>query len=108
VSVQIYTNYHYSGHIQRQIVNGGVRETPITLDSGSSVLLLTDGLRTRMDFNHITGLNRMFADLSMEWWADTTNQLRNQIPEGATFASAASANFQTIWDEISGPHKAEP
>ena len=110
VSVQIYTNYHYSGHIQRQIVNGlqGVRETPITLDSGSSVLLLTDGLRTRMDFNHITGLNRMFADLSMEWWADTSNQLRNQIPEGATFASAPSANFQTIWDQISGPQLAEP
>ena len=77
--VQIYTNYHYSG---------------------SDVLLLTDGLRTRSDFNHETGLNRMMADLSIEWWADTGNQLRNRIPDSVTLAGTSSAAFDIIWDDI--------
>jgi type II secretory pathway pseudopilin PulG len=102
VGVQIYTNYHYSGHILRQLGAGllAPRETPITLDSGSGVLLLTDGLRTRADFNHESGLNRMMADLSIEWWADTGNQLREQIPESVAFAGASSAVFDIIWDDI--------
>jgi type II secretory pathway pseudopilin PulG len=100
--VQIYTNYHYSGHILRQLGAGLLarRETPITLDSGSGVLLLTDGLRTRSDFNHESGLNRMMADLSIEWWADTGNQLREQIPESLAFAGTSSAAFDIIWDDI--------
>ena len=107
---QIYTNYHYSGHILRQLGAGILtpRETAITLDAGSGVLLLTDGLRTRADFNHESGLNRMMADLSIEWWADTGNQLRNKIPEIAVIAGASSSssassspiNYDSIWDEI--------
>lgn len=106
-SVQIYTNYHYSGHILRQMGAGlpATRETAITIDSGSDVLLLTDGLRTLSDFNHETGLNRMMADLSIEWWADTGNQLRKKIPAiaviaGASSSSAAPINFDIIWDQI--------
>jgi prepilin-type N-terminal cleavage/methylation domain-containing protein len=107
-SVQIYTNYHYSGHILRQMGAGlpATRETAITIDSGSDVLLLTDGLRTLSDFNHDTGLNRMMADLSIEWWADTGNQLRNKLPENALIAGASSSsaaapvNYDNIWDEI--------
>jgi len=100
--VQIYTNYHYSGHILRQLGQGlqAPRETAITLDAGSGVLLLTDGLRTLSDFNHESGLNRMMADLSIEWWADTGNQLRNRIPENVTLAGASSAAFDIIWDDI--------
>jgi prepilin-type N-terminal cleavage/methylation domain-containing protein len=100
--VQIYTNYHYSGHIIRQLRAGlpGTRETAITIDSGSDVLLLTDGLRTKSDFNHESGLNRMMADLSIEWWADTGNQLRDRIPDNVTLAGASSAAFDIIWDEI--------
>ena len=104
--VQIYTNYHYSGHIRRQVGAGlpATRDTAITIDSGSDVLLLTDGLRTLSDFNHETGLNRMMADLSIEWWADTGNQLRNQIPPNALIAGASSSaapiNYDTIWDAI--------
>jgi prepilin-type N-terminal cleavage/methylation domain-containing protein len=99
--VQIYTNYHYSGHILRQLRAGLDDSREITIDSGSDVLLLTDGLRTKSDFNHESGLNRMMADLSIEWWADTGNQLRNQIPENAVIAGASSSvNFDSIWDEI--------
>jgi len=98
--VQIYTNYHYSGHILRGAGLPATRETAITIDSGSDVLLLTDGLRTRADFNHESGLNRMMADLSIEWWADTGNQLRDRIPDNVTLAGASSAAFDIIWDEI--------
>ena len=78
----------------------GTRETAITIDSGSDVLLLTDGLRTKSDFNHESGLNRMMADLSIEWWADTGNQLRDRIPDNVTLAGASSAAFDIIWDDI--------
>jgi hypothetical protein len=42
------------------------------------------------------------ADLSIEWWADTGNQLRNQIPANAVIAGASSSSvkFDKIWDEI--------
>jgi hypothetical protein len=47
----------------------------------------------------------MMADLSIEWWADTGNQLRNKLPEnaliaGASSSSAAPVNYDNIWDEI--------
>ena len=103
-NVQIYTNYHYSGHILRQLRAGlnDSRDTEITIDSGSDVLLLTDGLRTRSDFNHETGLNRMMADLSIEWWADTGNQLRNIIPviAGASSSASSTIDYDNIWDQI--------
>ena len=103
-NVQIYTNYHYSGNILRQLRAGlnDSRDTEITIDSGSDVLLLTDGLRTRSDFNHETGLNRMMADLSIEWWADTGNQLRSKIPviAGASSSASSTIDYDTIWDQI--------
>jgi hypothetical protein len=42
----------------------------------------------------------MMADLSIEWWADTGNQLRDRIPENVTLAGASSAAFDIIWDDI--------
>jgi hypothetical protein len=50
----------------------------------------------------------MMADLSIEWWADTGNQLRNQIPENAVIAgTSSSVNFDDIWDEINPQPQAE-
>ena len=78
---------------------------PITLDAGRSVLLLTDGLRTRSDFNHGSGLNRMFGDLSVEWWADTANHLRDSLPETALATDPGGQDrYSRIWEFLNEPN----
>ena len=91
---QIYGNYQYSSNVQYAAKDQN-QNARITIDSGRSVLLLTDGLRTRGDFNHVSGMNRMFADLSIEWWADTAQSLLQKLPEGETPAS--DFKFDQIW-----------
>lgn len=98
----IFTNYHYSGH--REVRQGRADTgTPITLDASPQALLLTDGLRMRSDFNHVTGLNRLFTDLSVSWWADEGNWLRLQLPESDLVASldSSAAQYQQIWTTVS-------
>lgn len=96
----IYTNYHYSGHVQYQRSSDDpLRDVPVSLDGGRSMLLLTDGLRTRADFNHGTGLNRMFADLSVEWMYDERGQLLASLPETTMVADGEQASrYKEIWE----------
>ena len=102
--VQIYTNYHYSGHVTYQHDEGSAQYRRITVNDGRDVVLLTDGLRSRWDFNHANGLNRMFADLSVEWWADERNELERGLPENPEVSGAGIANYyKQIWGRISGP-----
>ena len=91
----IYTNYHYSGH-ETYADSGTPRR--IRIDDGANVVLLTDGLRTRSDFNHGSGLNRMRGDLSVEWWADTRGSLLMSLPELPETAS--SQQHKTIWSRV--------
>ena len=101
-NVVIFTNYNYSGHFE---VRQGRQDSgaPITLDATPQALLLTDGLRMRSDFNHVTGLNRLFTDLSVSWWADEGNWLRLQLPESDLVASldSSAAQYQQIWSTVS-------
>lgn len=100
---QIYTNYHYAGHLTYQW-EGEARYRKVTLNEGRDVVLLTDGLRSRSDFNHGNGLNRMFADLSVEWWADERNALERSLPENPDLAGASSASlYKSLWDQLSDP-----
>ena len=68
----IYTNYHYAGH-----VNWNTYETR-RFDRGDRMVLLTDGLRRRSDFNHRIGLNVLRGDGSVRWQDDPT--LFTQLP----------------------------
>lgn len=68
----IYTNYHYAGH-----VNWDTYETR-RFDRGDRMVLLTDGLRRRSDFNHRIGLNVLRGDGSVRWQDDPT--LLTQLP----------------------------
>lgn len=101
LATAIYTNYHYAGHVQYQRgANDPLRDVPVSLDGGHSVLLLTDGLRTRADFNHGNGLNRMFADLSVDWLYDERGQLLSSLPETTLVAdSAQAARYREIWEK---------
>ena len=100
VKVQIYTNYHYSGHLTYH--DDAYRR--ISINDGRDIVLLTDGLRSRADFNHGNGLNRMFADLSVEWWADERDALQLSLPENPDPAGTSSSSlYKEVWDRISEP-----
>ncbi len=56
------------------------------LDPGTS--LLADGMRTKLDYNHIDGNNTLKADLSMPWYEDVTRELYLSLPDSHTGALA--------------------
>jgi len=106
-NVRIYANYHYSGHVKHWAAPGARdRNAPVRLDAGRSVVLLTDGLRTQADFNHGNGLNRLFGDLSVEWWLDRAEDpLRARLPGVAADGleiQLDSGTFSMAWATISG------
>lgn len=97
-AIRIYSNYHYSGH-----VSGTGRQ--LRLSDGHDLLLLTDGLRTQSDFNHRIGTNRLFADISTDWWFDAGNALRESLPLGAVAPSAQTELYEDAWIELARPAK---
>lgn len=96
--VRIYTNYHYAGHVRED-------GRQIRLSDGHDLLLLTDGLRTQSDFNHRIGCNRLFSDISTDWWFDAGNQLRNALPMDVLPPSAQADVFDEAWEELAKPAK---
>ena len=43
--------------------------------------MITDGFRTRADFNHVRGMNRLYGDGSIGWWQDVTEKFYEALPE---------------------------
>ena len=86
----ILANYQYSGHIDR----AGTR---ISMNDGSDRMLMVDALRSRADFNHRCGANRLFADLHTDWWYDYMDSLAKQLPgttsDGALPSAALYEDF---------------
>lgn len=71
--MRIFGNYHYRGHLQG--------ETILKLGSeGDRLVLLTDGLRTRSDFSHLTGTNLLRSDGSVRWWYDAEGSFLRSLP----------------------------
>lgn len=91
---QVYTNYHYRGH--RDATTGR-----LILLSGERRAIVTDGMRTRADFNHRIGTNVLFSDASVEWFVDNERAIVSRIPlqpppEGSEFID----NFSWIWERL--------
>ncbi len=102
---RIYSNYHYTGHATLESCRGGGMLERRNMNRGDQFVLLTDGLRTREDFNHQTGLNVLFADGHYEYHADTGEEIRNSLPHdgGLLDDDAFLANNETvsnIWDTL--------
>jgi hypothetical protein len=67
-------------------------------------VLLSDGLRTQLDFNHRVGLNRMWADLSVEWVADSQSSLFAALPpDPSNLPGDAPQRYGEIWETVSDP-----
>ncbi len=90
-TMPIYTNYHYAGdiewrdsHIRRKRDEGGAR-----------MVLVTDGLRTASDFNHVVGMNVLLGDLSVRWREDTQN-IYNQLPR----TESLPPTYFNLWSAV--------
>ncbi|MDZ4829076.1 MAG: type II secretion system protein, partial [Phycisphaerae bacterium] len=88
-----YSNYHFRGD------NDPVTGTRYRLDNEHSFLLLTDGLRTRSDFNHGNGMNLLHGDLAISFFADVDGGIFSQLPEVAATNSQVVL-FNQIWAEL--------
>jgi len=91
-NTSIYTNYHYCGDIEW--ANPTKRRSML---EGHSLVLLTDGLRTAQDFNHVSGMNVLRADGSVRWREDTKHLL-DQLP--ADDGDPASTNYVNLWGTV--------
>lgn len=72
--IRLFGNYHYRGHIDhlgRRLLLGA---------EGDRLIVLTDGLRTRSDFNHRDGTNLLRSDGSVQWWFDSGNTVARSLP----------------------------
>jgi prepilin-type N-terminal cleavage/methylation domain-containing protein len=99
-----FTNYHYAGHVQHWRTDA-LRSAPTRLDMGRDLVLVSDGLRTRRDFNHEIGLNRLFADMSVEWYRDSAiagESIRDMLPEdhGDMYVCIDGAGFGAVWSRV--------
>lgn len=91
---RMFVNYHYSGDIEP----GTNRRRRIDLPA--TTILLADGLRTRSDFNHGVGTNRLHGDLSVSWWLDRTEFIGSTLPEAPIPPSQQVALYLQIWKSL--------
>lgn len=47
-----------------------------------SAALISDGLRSQSDFNHVVGTNVLRADLAVDWFRDSGGRLFESLPKG--------------------------
>ena len=70
--------------------------TTRTLTKDPSLVLATDGLRTRRDYNHGTGINVLRGDTSVLWRDDPeTRRVMQLLPANA--GDDSSSVYQEIW-----------
>lgn len=84
-------NYQY-----RALSRRGDRQLATMADAGSAIL--SDGLRTRIDFNHDRGANVLRADLSVHWFYDAQSEFADSLPsdEPSVTSSLVEAAWQVL------------
>ena len=92
-NVRAYANYHFRGDVN---TSTGMR---YRLDNEHSFLLVSDGLRTRSDFNHGNGLNLLHGDLAISFFADVDSKLIKQLPEVPVEGSQVEL-FKSLWAQF--------
>jgi len=89
-----YTNYHYAGDLDPK-TNQRRR-----IDQPWSMIFLTDGLRTKSDYNHQFGGNRLHGDLSISWWQDRFEIVISMLPDHAVPTDTQVPMYIKLWDMI--------
>ncbi len=89
----IFGNYHYRGTMDP------VTGLPLARPLRSDLVVLADGLRSRRDFNHLNGTNRLKLDGSVDFHADTGNAILKSLPSGPDGVANASV-YALVWKLI--------
>ena len=65
-----------------------------------STALATDGLRTTIDYNHITGNNVLAADISVAWYNDDNGYLYALLPETDDGVFGGDYGAAVVWQML--------
>ena len=85
----VFANYQYVG-------DDGQKGKINTLQPES--ILITDGFRTKADFNHRVGMNQLLGDLSIQWWQDEQNRFFLALPDSPIESIEEHGDiFNSIW-----------
>ena len=87
---RIFGNYHFRGNLDPV-----TQQLTLTARAPDTVVVV-DGLRTRRDFSHIRGTNRLKADCSVDWFADVSGSLYRSLPMEPSPVSDP-ALFSELW-----------
>lgn len=71
---RVFGNYHYRGNLDP--VTGQLFLSAQRPDT----VIVVDGLRTRQDFSHVRGTNRLKADCSVDWHYDVGGTIYRSLP----------------------------
>lgn len=93
---RIYTNYHYAG----DRVLGSDDTAVVKMTNEHDQVLLTDGLRTKRDFNHGVGANILYGDCAVIWFSDAGGAILQAIPDSAIAPDAQVSVYNLLWDSI--------
>ncbi len=79
----IETNYHYRQTIDRPSNSYTVPTSKIDFlqRNFAEEPILTDGMQTKQDFNHVVGANMLRLDSSVKWFTDTNGELYSKLPD---------------------------
>jgi type II secretory pathway pseudopilin PulG len=91
----IYGNYHYRTHMDPAATSP--IGTSLKGRNLSSIVLVVDGMRTRRDFNHVTGTNRLKGDGSVDWHLDHGNTIYKSLPFESVSSFMGNTIFQDAW-----------
>ena len=91
----IYGNYHYRTHMDPAATSP--IGTPLKGRNLSTTVLVVDGMRTRRDFNHVTGTNRLKGDGSVDWPLDHGNAIYKSLPFESVSSFMGNTIFQDAW-----------
>ena len=92
----IYANYHFSG--DRDWTTNKVRKLH-SRRSESVQVLVTDGLRTTSDFNHVTGMNILYADGSVRW-REGADDIIKILPPRHVSAQEPTREYMGLWELV--------
>jgi type II secretory pathway pseudopilin PulG len=100
-------NYQYRGHGPvLMTVTTNTNTMPVTTVLASirpSAAIVSDGLRTQADFNHVIGANVLRSDLSVGWFNDSSGRIFDHLPKDGQPPSPATVD--SAWSELdSGAH----
>lgn len=107
--VEILGNYHYRGFGPNGTTQSATNPMPFTRNMDQIIprqtALVADGMQIRSDNNHKVGVNVFRADLSVDWFADSTGRLARLLPDSR--ANATSIGVEEAWNLFDIPNSAQ-